>query len=89
MAGHRDRFAEAVAGENVSCRHTHPPVYSIPWLAAYAAARESPCVPASFPVTERVLCRAVEVESGPNLDEEDMVVSAEAVKKSWIAYRSS
>lgn len=83
----RVRLAEAISKQNVSCRLTHPPVYSIPWLADYAARHGSPYSLDSFPVAERVLGRAIEVESGPNLTPEDVRVSARAVKRVWQSYR--
>jgi perosamine synthetase len=83
MAQLRDLFHDVIAAENVSCRVPHPPVYSIPWLKEYVAERGKPYDPASFPATADLLPRMVEVESGPNLSDQDVEVSANAVLRAW------
>jgi perosamine synthetase len=88
-AGRRDAVVSAISAANVSCRPTHPPLYSIAWLAAYAADRARPFDPSTLPGAEELLPRAIEVESGPNLTPEDVRVSANIVLRVWNRFRSS
>jgi len=83
LAGERDFVVDALHAENVSCRPPHPPMYTIPWLAEYAAAQGRPYDRASFPVTERLLHRMFEVESGPCLPPHEAELSARAVREVW------
>lgn len=79
----RDTLVEAISAENVSCRPSHPPMYSIPWLAEYVAGMGHPYDLGSYPAARRLLPRLLEVESGPNMSDEDVEVSAQAVLKAW------
>ena len=83
MATKRDLFARAIDAENISCRVPHPPVWTIPWLAKYAAIHNRHYDPGLYPVTGWLLPRMVEVETGPNMTEHDVKVSANAVLDAW------
>ena len=83
MTSARDLLCDVIDKENVSCRVPHPPVYTIGWLAKYAADRGRPFDAESFPFTANLLPRMIEVESGPNLSDEDIEVSANAVARAW------
>lgn len=80
---HRDFMVKALAAENLSVRPPHPPIYTIPWLRDYMLAKGVDCDPASFPVSEAMLPRIFEVESGPALPPEEAERSAQGVLKIW------
>lgn len=76
-----DWVIAAIQAENVSCRPTHPPLSSIGWLADYAAAQGAPFVPQELPNAYGILNRIFEVETGPGMTEEDVMISAQAVHR--------
>jgi hypothetical protein len=71
MAAHRDNIVRGVQMENVSVRLTHPSLLSIPWVAAVAR-------PSCTAVGDRELPLLLELDTGPNVAEEDAWVSAAA-----------
>jgi perosamine synthetase len=83
MASVRDFFKKAIEAENVSCRVPHPPAWTIPWLAEYVASKGRPYDPSLYPVAGGLLPRMVEVETGPNMSEHDVEVSAHVVLDVW------
>ncbi len=83
MASVRDLFKKAVEAENISCRVPHPPAWTVPWLAEYVTRKNRPYDPELYPVTGQLLPRMVEVETGPNMSEQDVEVSAQAVLDVW------
>lgn len=81
----RDFVARAIAGENVSCRVPHRPLYRIPWLAEHLAREGRLRGAAECPVADALHARLIEVETGPNLPADEARTSALAVQKVWRA----
>ena len=70
LRGHRTYLLDALALEHIGARLTHPPLLTIPWVAKLNRQQKG------TPVADRKLPLVIELESGPNMTEEDMWVSA-------------
>jgi perosamine synthetase len=81
----RDEVIRAIDAEGVSCRPTHPPLTRIKWLAAYMLNRGADLRDETLPNALANLSRIIEVETGPDLPEEEAYRSARAVQKVWQA----
>jgi perosamine synthetase len=79
----RAMVSEAVSAENVSCRVPHRPLYAIEWLARWQQEHGRYRSRDDCPVAAELLPRVIEVETGPNLTEDEADVSARAVLKVW------
>lgn len=89
LAGRRDAVVEALAAENIEAGPAHPYVLHIDWLREQRpslfrdprAGRLPDYSLGSCPVAADVVGRQVTLDVGPGLDENDMTLAAEAVRK--------
>lgn len=89
LAACRNWFVDAVRAEGADAIAAHPHLGTIGWLREHhprafhhaGVERLPEYAPEATPVAADVTARQVCIEVGPNLDEDDMVVAAEAVRK--------
>lgn len=82
------RMISALLAENILARPSHPPMHLINWVKDFCI-RQAPAHPAVLlprPVAEAEIPRFIEVESGPNLTDEEAEISAIGVLRvyRWI-----